>query len=84
MLTEAQRFSFTEIDRSLGAASSLPYLPLTLSYEGTSLPASGLLDTGATVNVLPYEIGRQLGAIWERQTTLVHLTGNLARFEARV
>jgi len=84
MLTEAQRFSFTEIDRSLGAASSLPYLPLTLSYEGTSLPASGLLDTGATVNVLPYEIGRQLGATWDRQTTPVHLTGNLARFEARV
>lgn len=84
MLIEGQRFPFTETDRSLGAASSLPYLPLTLSYQGISLSASGLLDTGATVNVLPYEIGRQLGAIWDRQTTPVRLTGNLARFEARV
>ena len=84
MLIESQRFPFTETDRSLGAASSLPYLPLTLSYQGISLSVSGLLDTGATVNVLPYEIGRQLGAIWDRQTTPVRLTGNLARFEARV
>jgi hypothetical protein len=45
---------------------------------------SGLLDTGATVNVLPCDTGRQLGAVWDQQTTPVHLTGNLARFEARV
>ncbi len=84
MPVEAQRFSFTEIDKSLGVASSLPYLPLTLNYQDTSLSVSGLLDTGATVNVLPYDIGRQLGAVWDQQVTPVHLTGNLARFEARV
>lgn len=84
MTVEAQRFSFTEIDKSLGAASSLPYLPFTLSHQDTSLSVSGLLDTEATVNVLPYDIGRQLGAVWDQQTTPVHLTGNLARFEARV
>ena len=83
MLVKAQRFSFTEINKSLGAASSLPYLPLTLRYQSTSLPVSGLLDTGATVNVLPYDIGRRLGVVWDQQTTPVHLTGNLARFEAR-
>jgi hypothetical protein len=27
-----------------------------------------LLDTGASVNVLPYEVGLQLGAVWENQT----------------
>ena len=82
MPVEAQRFSFTEIDKSLGAASSLPYLPFTLSHQDTSLSVSGLLDTGATVNVLPCDTGRQLGAVWDQQTTPVHLTGNLARFEA--
>jgi hypothetical protein len=84
MPVEAHRFAFTEVDKSLGLASSLPYLPLTLSHQGTALSVSGLLDTGATVNVLPYDIGRQLGAVWNQQTTPVHLTGNLARFEARV
>ncbi len=84
MLAKARRFPFTESEKSLGVASNLPYLPLVLSYRGTSLSVSGLLDTGATVNVLPYDIGRQLGAVWDQQTTPVHLTGNLARFEARV
>jgi hypothetical protein len=43
----------------------------------------GLLDTGASVNVLPYEIGLQLGAVWEEQTVPIQLSGNLARMEAR-
>lgn len=84
MVTEAQQFSFSEADKSLGAASNLPYLPLTLKNQKTSLSVSGLLDTGATVNVLPYDIGKQLNAVWDQQTTSVHLTGNLAKFEARV
>ncbi|MFP4396423.1 MAG: retroviral-like aspartic protease [Anaerolineales bacterium] len=82
-MLEAQRFAFTEIEKSLGAASGLPYLPLTLHYQGVALSVSGLLDTGATVNVLPYNIGNQLGLIWGQQTTSVHLTGNLANFQAR-
>jgi len=83
MLSESQRFSFSEIDAALGPASSLPYLPLTLTYQSLSFAVLGLLDTGATVNVLPYPIGTQLGAVWEKQTTRVQLTGNLAQYEAR-
>ena len=44
---------------------------------------SALLDTGASVNVLPHSIGKQLGAVWEEQTTSVTLAGNLAAVEAR-
>jgi hypothetical protein len=61
----------------------MPYLPLTLSLDGQSLNTEGLLDTGASVNVLPYELGLQLGLIWEDETLSVLLAGNLARFEAR-
>lgn len=43
----------------------------------------GLLDTGSAVNVLPYTVGLQLGLVWEQQTTVVYLTGNLARLPAR-
>jgi hypothetical protein len=42
-----------------------------------------LLDTGSSVNVLPYEMGLSLGAVWEKQTLSIPLGGNLARFEAR-
>lgn len=61
----------------------MAYLPLTLSLNGQSLNAEGLLDTGASVNVLPYKLGQQLGLIWEDETLSVILAGNLARFEAR-
>jgi hypothetical protein len=82
-MTNKVRFAFTEIDPSLGALSTLPYLPLTLTYQNRSVSVSGLLDTGSSVNVLPYEIGLRLGANWELQRLSVPLGGNLARFEAR-
>lgn len=77
------RFAFTEVNPELGALSTFPYLPLTITYQNQSMNALGLLDTGSSVNVLPYEIGLRLGALWERQTLSVPLGGNLARFEAR-
>ena len=42
-----------------------------------------MLDTGATINVLPYSIGIQLGYTWEAQKTTLNLTGNLAKYESR-
>lgn len=82
-MVERVKFPFTEVDPRLGALSTLPYLPLLLTYQNQSLNVSGLLDTGSSVNVLPYEMGLRLGAVWERQRLSVPLGGNLARFEAR-
>ncbi|WP_414513042.1 hypothetical protein [Nostoc sp. PCC 9305] len=82
-MVDKVRFAFTEVNPELGALSTLPYLPLILTDENRSVSVSGLLDTGSTVNVLPYEIGLRLGAVWESQRLSVPLGGNLARFEAR-
>lgn len=82
-MVDAQKFPYKIIDSSLGMVDRMAYLPLTLSLNSQSLNAEGLLDTGASVNVLPYELGIQLGLIWENETLSVLLTGNLARFEAR-
>ncbi len=81
-MLNGKRFSFTERTNSLGLSSSLPYLPISLTYQNRSLDTMALLDTGASVNVL-YEIGLQLGAVWKEQTVPVQLSGNLARMEAR-
>jgi hypothetical protein len=78
----AEQYPFVERDPGLGAASLAPMLPLTL-VGAKSVTVSGLLDTGATVNVLPYTVGEQLGAVWEQQTTPLTLSGNLAACEAR-
>lgn len=82
-MVDAQKFSYRIIDTSLGMVDRMPYLPLTLSLNRQSINTEGLLDTGASVNVLPYELGLQLGLTWENETLSVVLAGNLAQFEAR-
>jgi hypothetical protein len=82
-MLDGQRFSFMERIDSLGRSSTLPYLPLSLTSASGSIEVMALLDTGASVNVLPYEIGLQLGAVWEAQTVPIQLSGNLDRNEAR-
>lgn len=83
-MRHSQRYPFIPADKVLGEASLRPYLPLTLSNRGRSVETSGLLDTGAAVNVLPYSVGLELGAVWSRQATPLQLTGNLAQYEARL
>jgi hypothetical protein len=56
---------------------------MILTYQGLSGSISGLLDIGATVNVLPYDLGIELGAVWEQQPAPVRLTGNLGGYDAR-
>src|SRR5439155_3087247 len=82
-MTSPVRFDYavTEAGRSNG--KSLAYLPITLSHGTHMLVVAGLLDTGSTVNVLPHHVGLQLGFVWEHMTTLLHLTGSLARLPAR-
>lgn len=83
MTLSGEQYPFVEMDPALGMASRMPYLPLTLTLGQQSIPVSGLLDTGATINVMPYSVGVQLGAIWDHQTISVQLSGYLAGIEAR-
>ncbi|WP_026788406.1 MULTISPECIES: pepsin/retropepsin-like aspartic protease family protein [Planktothrix] len=82
-MLNSQRFPFIERIDTLGRSSIMPYLPITLSNGSNSVEVMALLDTGASVNVLPYQIGLQLGAIWEQQTVPIQLSGNLAHSKAR-
>jgi hypothetical protein len=82
-MLDGQRYTFTERTDSFGQSVIMPYLPLILTLGSRSVEVMALLDTGASVNVLPYEIGIQLGAVWENQTVSIPLSGNLSRSEAR-
>ena len=82
-MIESQSFPFLEAKDNYGDVDVVPSLPLTLTYGQSSIAVSGLLDTGASVNVLPYSVGRDLGAIWEEQNFSVQLAGNLATVEAK-
>ena len=79
----AHRFPYVQVDPSLGDASALPYMPITLTNGQQKIGASALVHSGAALNVLPYNLGIQLGVVWEQQTVPVALSGNLAASEAR-
>lgn len=82
-MTQPVRFPYVDVDPVHPGASHPPYVPLTLSNGQATVACSGLLDSGATVNVLPYPVGIQLGLVWTQQTIPIQLTGNLAQAPAR-
>jgi hypothetical protein len=82
-MLSGQQYPFTEQTDALGRSLTMPYLPLTFTLGTQSIEVNGLLDTGASVNVLPYDLGLQLGAVWEDQTVSIELAGNLAHCSAR-
>ncbi|AFZ03898.1 hypothetical protein [Calothrix sp. PCC 6303] len=61
-MRNAQKFNFTEGFDTFGVPDALPQLPLSLTYRGSSVEVLALLDTGASVNVLPYEKWLELTA----------------------
>ena len=82
-MLNGQRFQFIERSNRFGQTSIMPYLPIILSSGNLTVEVTGLLDAGASVNVLPYEIGLELGAVREEQTVPIELSGNLSREPAR-
>lgn len=58
-------------------------LPITLEHTDKRQTATALIDSGADVNVLPYQLGLNLGIEWNSLQTAVQLSGNMANYEAR-
>ena len=83
MMPQAEPYPYLTRDPALGAVGFLPFLPITLTLGQSRVQVMGLLDCAATVNVLPFAVGTQLGADWNKQTVPIRLTGNLANEEAR-
>ncbi|MEZ4732419.1 MAG: hypothetical protein R3E79_35360 [Caldilineaceae bacterium] len=77
------RFPYTVTAPTQNELDSLPRLPLTLQLDHNRVETVGLVDSGATVNVLPYDIGLQLGESWEERKATIKLAGNLGGFAAQ-
>jgi aspartyl protease len=77
------RFPYTPPRAGVGPLDYLPFLPLRLVNGQTHVDERALLDTGATVNVMPYDLGVRLGLDWDTLHTMVPLAGNLARAPAK-
>jgi hypothetical protein len=71
------RFKYSTTSPAQNEFDSLPRLSLSLRGEDRIVESMGLVDSGATVNVLPYEVGLQLGGVWEDRKAVIQLAGNL-------
>ena len=71
------RFKYSTIGSNQNEFDSLPRIPMVLVRGDRTIEAVGLVDSAATVNVLPYELGSQLGVIWNERT-IIQLAGNLS------
>ncbi|MEH2403693.1 hypothetical protein [Nostoc sp.] len=72
------RFNYSTTSSTQNKFDSLPRIPLVLIRENHRIEANGLVDSGATVNVMPYELGLQLGGIWDERKAIIQLAGNLS------
>src|SRR6476660_7808601 len=82
-MTKAIEFPYEQMDATARGASQMPYLSIRLSVGRKSVASRGLLDTGASLSVMPYTLGERLGLRWEEHTSSVPLAGNLARCASR-
>ena len=72
------RFDYIAPNGSPFEETFMPYLPVTLRTKQRQTTVMSLVDSGAMVNVLPHEIGLQLGMNWKDYEPLQGLSGNLA------
>jgi hypothetical protein len=67
------RFNYSTNSSIQNEFDSLPRIPLILQKDDQSIETNGLVDSGATVNVLPYELGVQLGGVWDNRYPVINL-----------
>ena len=76
------KFRYSVSNPSQNEYDSLPRLTFSLFCNNQQVEVVGLVDSGATVNVLPYETSLQLGEIWDDQKANIRLSGNLGNLPA--
>jgi hypothetical protein len=70
-------FKYSTTSSTQNEFDSLPRMPLILKQDNQKIEALGLVDSGATVNVFLYQLGLQLGGIWDDRKAIIQLAGNL-------
>lgn len=79
------RFLYTEAQGMAGVPGMLPFIPLTLLHTEDGihiirrLTVPALVDSGSTVNVLPRDIGEQLGLDWKHQQSILQPAGYIRK-----
>lgn len=75
------QFPFTTVGSD--PRTSMPRLPLEISYGVQRVQVAGIVDSGSSVNILPYRIGSALGAAWDELEDSGPLVGSLSSATSR-
>jgi hypothetical protein len=82
-MSVVERFPYRDRDPASEGIDLMPDLPIVMRHRSHSLPGMGLVDSGASISVLPYSLGLQLGLDWNTQTAHIELGGTLTHVSAR-
>ncbi len=55
----------------------MPFTEIALYHRGYEVTVPALVDSGAAMSVLPYDVGTELGLVWEEQRVPVDVGGVL-------
>jgi hypothetical protein len=78
-----EQFSYSDRNPASKGLDLMPDLPIILRQQSNSLSGFGLVDSGASISVLPYSLGVQLSFDWNTQQAPITLAGTLANVAAR-
>lgn len=82
-MSMVERFPYRDRNPASPGLEVMPDLPIMLHHRSSALMSTGLVDSGAMINILPYSLGIQLGLAWNEHNRRIPLGGYLARVEAR-
>jgi hypothetical protein len=82
-LSLVEQFPYCDRNPASGGLDLMPDLPIVLRHQSRSLPGVGLVDSGASISVLPYSLGLQLGFDWNTLKAHITLGGSLSHVGAR-
>jgi hypothetical protein len=82
-MSVVEQFPYRDRNPASGGVDLMPDLPIVLRHQSHLLSGVGLVDSGASISVLPYSLGVQLGFDWNTQQAPITLAGTLAHVAAR-
>lgn len=75
----SQRFPYTPHSQF---PVGLPLVDIQLSHKATTITVPAVVDSGAALNILPYDIGLSLNLDWDNQAYALDLGGILTGTQA--
>jgi hypothetical protein len=69
------RIPYVTLPVAAGLAIDMPMLPLRLAYGNSFVDVDALVDSGAMLSVIPYDLGVRLGLDWSKCTIDLSIGG---------